>query len=162
MGVGEGRSTPSLFSRGGSLLPSIYADARCIDTVIDSQAAGDLVTYSEANDGWWFVVKADGAEGWAPADYFEEIGASAGAGADADAGAGDSFDDSDDDELPVCEPAELYLVDEDFAGDADDQLAVKKGDTVKLLEANEGGWWWMEAADGSNAGWVPTDYVVKM
>ena len=28
---------PSLFSRGGSLLPSIYADARCIDGVIVSQ-----------------------------------------------------------------------------------------------------------------------------
>ena len=27
-----------MFSRGGSLLPSSYADARCIDAVIASQA----------------------------------------------------------------------------------------------------------------------------
>ena len=33
-----GRSTPSLLSRGGTLLPSVYADARCIDAVIVSQA----------------------------------------------------------------------------------------------------------------------------
>ena len=35
---GRGRSTPSVFSRGGSLLPSIYADARYIDAVIVSKA----------------------------------------------------------------------------------------------------------------------------
>ena len=35
---GEGRSTPTVFSRGGSLLPSMYADARCIDASIVSQA----------------------------------------------------------------------------------------------------------------------------
>ena len=29
---------PSVFSRGGSLLPFIYADARCIDAVVVSQA----------------------------------------------------------------------------------------------------------------------------
>ena len=34
-----GRSTPSVFSRGGSLLPSSYADARNIDAVDVSQAA---------------------------------------------------------------------------------------------------------------------------
>ena len=33
-----GRSSPSVFSRGGSLLPSIYADARYVDAVIVSKA----------------------------------------------------------------------------------------------------------------------------
>ena len=32
------RSTPSVFSRGGSLLPSSFADARVVDAVIVSQA----------------------------------------------------------------------------------------------------------------------------
>ena len=31
---GTPAGTPAVFSRGGSLLPSIYADARCIDAVI--------------------------------------------------------------------------------------------------------------------------------
>ena len=35
----KGRSTPSLFSRGGTLLPSIYADARYVDAVIVSKAS---------------------------------------------------------------------------------------------------------------------------
>ena len=38
MGDGVGRSTPSVFSRGGTLLPSIYADVRYIDAVVLSQA----------------------------------------------------------------------------------------------------------------------------
>ena len=37
MGVGA-RSTPSVFSRGGTLLPYVYADARYIDAVIVSKA----------------------------------------------------------------------------------------------------------------------------
>ena len=35
----HGWGTPSVFSRGGSLLPSIYADACCIDAVVVSKAA---------------------------------------------------------------------------------------------------------------------------
>lgn len=130
--------------------------------------AGDLVTFVEDNDGWWFVVKADGVagEGWAPADYFEDIdeddfnsGDEESDGGGGGGGGGD--DDDDDDELPAG-PAELYLVEDDFDADADDQLTVKKGDTVKLLESPEGGWWWMESADGSAAGWVPSAYVAKI
>ena len=34
MALGGGLGTPSVFSRGGSLLPSIYADARYIDAAI--------------------------------------------------------------------------------------------------------------------------------
>ena len=31
---------------------------------------GEQVTVDEENEsGWWFVIKADGSEGWAPADY---------------------------------------------------------------------------------------------
>ena len=45
-----GRITPSLFPRGGTLLPSSYADARNIDAVIVSKAVdhADLVVYEMA------------------------------------------------------------------------------------------------------------------
>ena len=36
-------STPSVFSCGGTMLPSVYADARCIDAVIVSKARGCAV-----------------------------------------------------------------------------------------------------------------------
>ena len=38
-----GRSTASVFSRDGRLLPSIYADARYIDAVVVSKAADDII-----------------------------------------------------------------------------------------------------------------------
>ena len=43
-GEGGGRNTPSAFSRGGSLLPSVYADARYIDDgiVLKAQAFAGL------------------------------------------------------------------------------------------------------------------------
>ena len=34
--------TPSVFSRGGTLLPSVYADARYVDAVIVSKAGRDV------------------------------------------------------------------------------------------------------------------------
>ena len=34
--------------------------------------AGETVTVEEESDtGWWFVVKEDGSEGWAPSDYLK-------------------------------------------------------------------------------------------
>jgi uncharacterized protein YgiM (DUF1202 family) len=134
-----------------------------------SVSAGESVTFVEANDGWWFVVKDGGAEGWAPADYFEDFGTEGGGdggdggGGDDGAGEADDFnsgDDDDGDEALPAEPAEMWIVEEDFTADAADQISVKRGDELKLIEANEGGWWWMESMD-SVAGWVPSDYVVK-
>ena len=40
-----------LFSRGGTLLPSIYADARYIDAVIVSKATDDVLKQAIALDG---------------------------------------------------------------------------------------------------------------
>ena len=55
-----GQSTPSLFSRGGTLLPSIYADARCIDDVIVSKAIKSIAVEAKAG----VVRAADAADSW--------------------------------------------------------------------------------------------------
>ena len=60
-----------MFSRGDSLLPSIYADARCIDTVIVSQAGAYFVfsckdcAAPQGHNGTWT------ASGWLQSDSHE-------------------------------------------------------------------------------------------
>ena len=57
---GGRRSTPSVFSRGGTLLPSSYADARCVDAVIRSLARSVLTRALEpTHAGYVYTGRID-------------------------------------------------------------------------------------------------------
>ena len=69
MGYPEGvRSTPSLFSRGGTLLPSIYADARYIDAVVVAPGKSTTVQLSNqsAQDAVWKLTKGFAIRQYSP------------------------------------------------------------------------------------------------
>ena len=60
---------------------------------------------------------------------------------------------------PAVKPEDVYRVDFDYKAENTDELTMSKGQLIKVLKKQEGGWWEGELFATKAAGWFPDNFV---
>ena len=119
---------------------------------------GDKFEFVEDSGTGWWLVRRDGQDAWAPASYLERINVA-------------NTLDSGARQTPV-KPAKpkpprpaqpekpvkpVYVAHASYTDADGDALSFDKGDTMEVLEQDDGGWWLVNV--NGKTGWAPSNYL---
>lgn len=146
--------------------PTKPAASQCVATATFTNTDQDGLCFSEGDlfdfledsgSGWWLVKTRDGREGWAPASYLEMKTS------------GNSTPNANQTNIPQRrEPPkrpdssktaakQLYVAMATFCEDDETSISFQEGDTIEVLQQDDGGWWMVKIND--ETGWAPSNYL---
>eukprot|EP00045_Choanoeca_perplexa_P015594 m.198012 g.198012 ORF g.198012 m.198012 type:complete len:768 (-) comp17035_c0_seq1:2262-4565(-) len=128
---------------------------------------GETVTVEEESDtGWWFVVKADGTEGWAPSDYLKlKTAPPKPPRSSMDKAKATALKPTTSAVKPkLTKPSkplgpDQYHVVENYTAASDTEVTLTIRTVVTVLE-QAGDWWFAKTSDGAE-GWAPANFLSK-
>ena len=118
---------------------------------------GVHVKLLEKADPWWYVTY-DSKEGWAPANYFEEVKPAKPFVKQHHVSGGDQTESSK--SRPAQYKKAVFRTCSDFMAENDGELSFGSGEEVTVLEKPEGGWWYVQI--GRKEGWAPETYLEEI
>ncbi|KAG9334779.1 hypothetical protein JZ751_006528 [Albula glossodonta] len=139
------------FSTGNVTQPFVTETYRCVAPyeTKDTKNRPFKVAVDETVDvlikdkaGWWLVENEGKCLAWFPAPYLERCD-------------DEEEDDDDDDETAV--DGKLYCAVRNYTSAKADELSVKIGSVVEVLQKSADGWWLIR--DKGKAGYVPSMYL---
>ena len=118
---------------------------------------GVHVKLLEKADPWWYVTY-DSKEGWAPANYFEEVKPGKTIITEHSNSGGNQT--ASNKSRPAQFKKAVFRTCSDFMGENEGELSFGSGEEVTVLEQPEGGWWYVQI--GRKEGWVPEAYLEEI
>lgn len=121
-----------------------------------SFSEGDLFDFLEdSGSGWWLVKTQDGREGWAPASYVEMKAPEKNT---SNANQTNKPKRREPPKRPDSKSAkQFYVAIATFCEDDETSITFQEGDTLEVLQQDDGGWWMVKIND--ETGWAPSNYL---
>ncbi|XP_018408869.1 PREDICTED: neutrophil cytosol factor 1 isoform X1 [Nanorana parkeri] len=110
-------------------------------TELSVKAEDEVEVVEKDENGWWFCQMKN-KRGWVPAAYLEPL---------------DGPDESEEQDPDYA--GELHIATKDYSGELQDELDIKKGETVEVIHKLLDGWWVVRR--GSVTGYFPATYLKK-
>jgi uncharacterized protein YgiM (DUF1202 family) len=120
----------------------------------------------DSGSGWWLVKTREGQEKWAPASYLEMKTSTV------DMATKNNIPVRRDPPKPPVKPdplkkpvsskpaKQLYVAMATFCEDDEASISFQEGDTMEVVEQDDGGWWMVKIGDAT--GWAPSNYLQPM
>ncbi|XP_031561245.1 SH3 and PX domain-containing protein 2A-like [Actinia tenebrosa] len=126
-----------------------------------SFSEGDLFDFLEdSGSGWWLVkTQATNREGWAPSSYLEMKTPDNITPIANQTNRPQRRDPPDPPKRPdSSKPAkQFYVAIATFCEDDETSVSFQEGDTIEVLQQDDGGWWMVKVND--ETGWAPSNYL---
>ena len=127
----------------------------------------EILTIVEGTGDWWLVRNNSGQQGYVPSNYVEKITGFPPTSSSGFSGDNNMYSNNNSGISPSVNPTpstqsnssnfEKCVANHDYKASRDDELSLRKGQIVDVLEKSADGWW-MGRSEGKD-GWFPSNFV---
>ena len=107
-----------------------------------SFSAGEIAEALEKNENGWWYIKIGRNEGWAPSTYLNKV------------------EQTSSTQKKLSKSVAASTGYQTVAAYSDEGISFDRGETVRVLEKAENGWWFVEI--GGREGWAPSTYITEL